>query len=46
MMPIGGDIIIESNIASSRKEYSNNPINGLAFGKTLITCNTLICHKL
>lgn len=46
MMPIGGDIIIGSNIASSRKEYSNNPINGLTFGKTLITCNTLICHKL
>lgn len=46
MMPIGGDVIIGSNIASTREEYTNNPIKEITFGKTLITCNTLICHKL
>lgn len=45
VIPIGGDVILGSNIASSRKEYSENPIAGIAFGKTLITCNTLICSK-
>lgn len=46
MMPIGGDVIIGSNIASTREEYINNPIKDITFGKTLITCNTLICRKL
>lgn len=44
-MPIGGDVIIGSNIAATREEYVKAPIEGLAFGKTLITCNTLICEK-
>ncbi len=44
--PIGGDVIIGSDIASTRKEYLNNPIKEIVFGKTLITCNTLICRKL
>ncbi len=46
MIPIGGDVIIGSNIASTREEYLNNPIEEIVFGKTLITCNTLICRKL
>lgn len=46
MMPIGGDVIIGSNIASTREEYTNHPIKDITFGKTLITCNTLICRKL
>lgn len=45
-MPIGGDVVIGSNIASTREQYGKAPIDGLAFGKTLITCNTLICEKL
>lgn len=43
--PIGGDVIIGSNIASTREEYVEKPIEGIVFGKTLITCNTLICRK-
>ena len=43
--PIGGDIIIGSKIASSPEEYFNNPIEGIIFGKTPITCNTLVCRK-
>lgn len=46
MTPIGGDVIIGSDIASTRGEYLNNPIEGIIFEKTLITCNTLICRKL
>lgn len=44
-MTIGGDVIIGSNIATTREEYVKAPIDGLVFGKTLITCNTLICEK-
>lgn len=44
-IPIGGDVILGSNIASSSNEYFENPIKGITFGKTLITCNTLICSK-
>lgn len=43
VIPMGGDVILGSNIASSREEYSQNPIEGMAFGRTLITCNTLVC---
>ena len=46
MTPIGGDVILGSDIASTREEYLSNPIEGIIFGKTLITCNTLICRKL
>lgn len=45
-IPIGGDVILGSNIASGKEEYFNNPIEGIAFGKTLITCNTLVCTKI
>ncbi len=45
VMSIGGDVIIGSNIVSTREEYIEKPIEGLVFGKTLITCNTLICRK-
>lgn len=44
-IPIGGDVILGSKIASSKDEYDSNPIEGIVFGKTLITCNTLICSK-
>lgn len=44
--PIGGDVIIGSNIAATREEYMENPIEDLFFGKSLMTCNTLICSKL
>lgn len=44
-IPIGGDVILGSNIASSWEEYSQNPIEDIVFGKTLISCNTLICSK-
>jgi hypothetical protein len=44
-IPIGGDVILGSKIVSSREEYIKNPIEGITFGKTLITCNTLICSK-
>lgn len=42
---IGGDIIVGSNIAKSPAEYFRNPIKGISFGKTLISCNTMVCIK-
>ena len=42
-IPIGGDVILGSRIASSKEDYFSNPIDGISFGKTPITCNTVIC---
>jgi len=44
-LPMGGDIIVGSNIATTKDEYYRKPIPNLVFGKTNITCNTLICKK-
>lgn len=44
-IPIGGDVILGSQICSNKEEYFDNPIEGITFGKTLITINTILCVK-
>lgn len=41
---IGGDVIIGSKISLTKEEYFKNPISGIKFGQSQITCNTLVCH--